>query len=562
MDNDPAGGKDRRILPWRRRSPNQWKMSSHTSATAAASPAELRANPSVPSGNVTLQRNGNGSTTDSSPWEEVVQTDAIRVWLRRTNDWGYIQQAQISVQSVGNEWAWTPERNWFTYHSLNQSSQAVPERQESNDLWQRYQPQPWERKDKPKDGFVPEWDGRKMDRRTYFRKIDLWVATTGVKPEDRGLRLLQNLEGEAFEKLEDVVPETLRVPNSVELFKQKVDNAYEPVEDFRVGKVMDGFYHEFKRKRDEEISDFMRRWDIETKKAERHAGEITERWKAHLFIKKLNINAMMTSQLRTASLGEFTVDAMSKAALRTFPDIKAAFSNQSSGQRQSYNSSRLKNKCVGKNCNPHKRTSPKRKFPKKTHKAHEVEVDPEAAESDRSGTEELRQEVQNESSESEGPEKDEPETDVPDELQEKYLECQVLITRAKMQRRDLENARGYYKKGAVTGKQADVEKAKKLHPCKACGAYGHWYKETVCPKHPDNKKKDKKGYAVCYPTDSDQTKQKLENGLYAYVDTACAKSVMSEKDARELLKQNKWNWPVYKVEDLSLIHISEPTRPY
>ena len=48
---------------------------------------------------------------------------------------------------------------------------------------------------KKRDGDIPEWDGKSEHRTTYFRRIDLWAATTGVDPEDCGCRLLQKLKG-------------------------------------------------------------------------------------------------------------------------------------------------------------------------------------------------------------------------------------------------------------------------------------------------------------------------------------------------------------------------------
>ena len=70
-----------------------------------------------------------------------------------------------------------------------------------------------------KDGDVPEWDGKSEHRSTYFRRIDLWAATTGVPPNQRGCRLLQKLKGEAFEKLENIEPTTLLVEDSIARFK-------------------------------------------------------------------------------------------------------------------------------------------------------------------------------------------------------------------------------------------------------------------------------------------------------------------------------------------------------
>ena len=111
------------------------------------------------------------------------------------------------------------------------------------------------RPDMKKDGDVPEWDGFKdgggksMTRFQYFRKIDLWESTTGVKPEDRALRLVQKLSGDAFDKTENIKVETLQCSDGVEKFKAVIEEAYESIEDYRVGKVMDEFVDVFDRKR-------------------------------------------------------------------------------------------------------------------------------------------------------------------------------------------------------------------------------------------------------------------------------------------------------------------------
>ena len=90
---------------------------------------------------------------------------------------------------------------------------------------------------KKRDGDIPEWDGKSEHRTTYFRRIDLWAATTGVEPEDRGCRLLQKLKGEAFEKLENVDPTAIKVWNSIEKFKEHIVEVYEPIEDYRIGGI-------------------------------------------------------------------------------------------------------------------------------------------------------------------------------------------------------------------------------------------------------------------------------------------------------------------------------------
>ena len=54
-----------------------------------------------------------------------------------------------------------------------------------------------------------------------------------------------------FEKLEHVDPNNLLVENSVEEFKCLVEKAYEPIEDYRVGKIMEEFLDDCARRKDQ-----------------------------------------------------------------------------------------------------------------------------------------------------------------------------------------------------------------------------------------------------------------------------------------------------------------------
>ena len=55
--------------------------------------------------------------------------------------------------------------------------------------------------------------------------------------------------------MENVDAETLRSEDGVEQIKQLIIDAYEPIEDYRVGKIMDEFLDDFWRKKDQEIVD-------------------------------------------------------------------------------------------------------------------------------------------------------------------------------------------------------------------------------------------------------------------------------------------------------------------
>ena len=172
---------------------------------------------------------------------------------------------------------------------------------------------------KDRDGDVPEWDGKASHRTTYFRKIDLWTASTGVVPEKRGIRLLAKLTGEAFEKLENVDPESLKFPDGVERFKKYVIDVYEPIEDYRIGKIMDYFLNGFRRKHGQEIIDYNLAWARELFKVEKVAGELHGKWKAHLYLRKMKLTPVQKTQILTVTLGVYTVEALAKLLSLRFP---------------------------------------------------------------------------------------------------------------------------------------------------------------------------------------------------------------------------------------------------
>ena len=179
----------------------------------------------------------------------------------------------------------------------------------------------------------------------------MWAATTGAKPDDRGCRLWQKLKGEAFEKLENVDPTALKVWNSIEKFKEHIVEVYEPIEDYRIGKIMDSFLDDFQRKNDQEIIDYNLAWQRELLKVEKVAGELKDKWKAHLYLKKMRLSTLQKSQILTGALGSYTVEALSKAALHTYPSMREARGqNKDDRGRPSYPASQR----------PHKKFHPRR----------------------------------------------------------------------------------------------------------------------------------------------------------------------------------------------------------
>ena len=404
----------------------------------------------------------------------------------------------IPVSNIGSgtSRAWNGTRGWFNYSGNVATAEpdawaSYNRRERDSDAWSSRKndaDDDWNAKErrKNKDGDVPDWDGKSMHRTVYFRKIDLWTATTGVVPEEQAVRLLQKLSGEAFEKLENVKVEDVKCTDGVEKFKEYIINAYEPIEDYRVGKIMDEFLDDFQRKKDQEIVDYNRSWFSEISKAEKVAGELQPKWKAHLYLRKMRLSPYQKSQVLTGSLGDYTVEGLGKAALRTFPNVKEAFGHKGTGL--------LEHRGFGARGDKHpkrggfRRGGGKGGFRKRAHKANEVdqESDEEDEEENPGEHDEESSDSQKDSASSDGEGSKEAGAEgelppeVPHELEEAYQESRAFLTRAKKQRREVEKARDFFKKGPKgQGKDGDVKTLKMKMPSAKCGALGHWYTDKL-----------------------------------------------------------------------------------
>ena len=419
---------------------------------------------------------------------------------------------------------------------------------------------------KKRDGDIPEWDGKSEHRTTYFRRIDLWAATTGVEPEDRGCRLLQKLKGEAFEKLENVDPTTLKVLNSIEKFKEHIVEVYEPIEDYRIGKIMDHFLDDFQRKNDQEIIDYNLAWQRELFKVTKVAGELQGKWMAHLYLKKMRLSTLQKSQVLTGALGNYTVEALSKAALHTYPSMRDPY-RDGQDRRDRGRSSYPTHKTTIRTKAYRKPFGGKGRKPWRTNEAHIDEDDDEENPDDEEWDEDWPEDYDGDE---EDPDEEEEGDEVPYELEEACNEADAWFTRAKKQRAEVEKARGFFKKG-VSGEDRDkgTNPLKSKLPCSKCGGLGHWHKDPGCPMSDKpfppkqgkgggkrkggkrKKKKKKMDYSsyvcsMCYVT----TVNGLDLPHVAYADTACARSVTGQENADSIVAHCKQhNWPFELVED-------------
>ena len=182
----------------------------------------------------------------------------------------------------------------------------------------------------------------------------------------------KTLTGEAFEKLGNVDPVSLKCEDSIEKFKQRIVEVYEPSEDYRIGKIMDSFLDGFTRKHDQEIMDYSLAWAREVYKVEKVAGELTDKWKAHLSLTEMRLTSLQKSQVLTGALGTYTVEGLQKAALTKFPSMKDAFAKREKTNDSRGYTHRHARKPTGRP------NGGRRLFGRKPWKANEAHVDDEA----------------------------------------------------------------------------------------------------------------------------------------------------------------------------------------
>ena len=281
----------------------------------------------------------------------------------------------------------------------------------------------------------------------------------------------------------------------------------------------------------------------------------------------MRLQPLQKSQVLTGALGEYTVEALQKAALTTFPSIKDAFSRgadrSGGGGNIGYSS--------------WKKHAPRGRFPKKKPRAahaNETHLDEEPGEDEDSDDEGVYLE-DNEGSEDEEETEgaDDEYDDCPQELEEALAEAEAYLTRAKKQRAEVEKARGFFKKGAPReGRDERVKAMKNKLPCSKCGQLNHWHKDPECPMFGKPFKDKGRGTKKVGRRKKQKKKKKLAkkrgprcrkahrvfaittNGLelphVAYADTACAKSVCGQDNANEVVEFCRQNdWPYALVDD-------------
>ena len=118
-------------------------------------------------------------------------------------------------------------------------------------------------------------------------------------------------------------PRRLRKKDGIQLFKDLLEKAYEPIEEFRIGKIMDELIYLSYRKSDQDIAVYNQALETEIKRVIDAAGDLNARWKTHLWVTKAGLNYDQRTKLLTATFGTWDFDQLMLKATQIFPDAKS-----------------------------------------------------------------------------------------------------------------------------------------------------------------------------------------------------------------------------------------------
>ena len=159
--------------------------------------------------------------------DRVIQVNVANAW---------VDPGQAASAILGRQAWWSRDQRDIPWEDTVSENE---QKWNDTDGWNQHQSS-YGSKRGGKDAEPPEWDGKSDLLSKYIRKVQIWTATTHTSPYQQGLRLLNKLTGDAFEKMELVEPRDLMIANgaklSIKMLTQK--------------RTMDDFMDHFRRNQD------------------------------------------------------------------------------------------------------------------------------------------------------------------------------------------------------------------------------------------------------------------------------------------------------------------------
>ncbi len=324
----------------------------------------------------------------------------------------------------------------------------------------------------PKTGkeIIPSFDGS-TPLRDYRRRVQLFLSTTGIDPEFRAGRLVEQMTGVAWKTTETLQMDRLRSPQGVEYLLEHLQAELEPVEHLQVFGTLQQFFKSFRRARGEEFVTYDMNFRSQMQKLEEIDAGLHGIIKSWWFLECAGLSQELRKQVITASGGSYKYERLREALVAIVPTVKRE------GQEEQPNSQ----------VPTGKKTFFSKKIINKVNMVDEQDDGPLQDEED-----------------SRQPEHAEGEDEA--DIEELERQAQVLMTQASKRRAKVEQNRGFQRQETAEQRDARIKEMKNRMCCSACKAhgktvFGHWHGDPICPYYgqqgkPSNKEEGKGVFVV------------------------------------------------------------------
>lgn len=180
----------------------------------------------------------------------------------------------------------------------------------------------------PKTGkVVPSYDGASPYMRDCRRRVKLFLASTGIDPEFRAGRLVEQLSGQlsgnAWRSTETLDMERLRTEGGVNYLLDHLQAELQPIEPLRVFfSTLHQFFKTFKRSRGEEfVVSYDMNFRSQMQELEEVDAGLTGTVKSWWF-ECAGISAELRKQVITASGGSYQYERLREPLVAAVPQVK------------------------------------------------------------------------------------------------------------------------------------------------------------------------------------------------------------------------------------------------
>ena len=175
----------------------------------------------------------------------------------------------------------------------------------------------------PKTGkeVIPAYDGV-GPLRDYRRRIDLFLATTGIDPPFRAGRLVEQLSGSAWKATSTLDVARLKAVDGVDYLVNHLQAELEPIEHLRVFNTLTGFYKQFRRSRGEEFISFDTNFRAQLQKLEEINAPLMGITKSYWFLETAGLSSELRKQVVSAAGGSYEYEKLRSALMAIVPSVK------------------------------------------------------------------------------------------------------------------------------------------------------------------------------------------------------------------------------------------------